>query len=129
MPVVLVVDDADEVLMVLGKMLTAGGFSPLLAACGRTGLETFRQHRGSITLAILDVQMPDMDGPAVLEALHELDPSLPCMFLTGSSGRYSEEELLERGAVLVMPKPISQGDLWAVVNACRKVVDALPENG
>ena len=59
---VLVVDDEALVLSVAERILSRSGYSVLTARDGREGLERARQHKGAIDLAILDVQMPYLDG-------------------------------------------------------------------
>jgi len=53
----------------------------------------------------MDVQMPGMDGPATFATLQQINPELKCCFMSGSTGKYTSQELLDRGAVHVMMKP------------------------
>lgn len=114
-PAVLVVDDPTEVREVLGAMLANQGFDPLLAASGEDGVAVYRSAAGQIAAAVLDVQMPGMDGPATLDALRRLASGLPCVFVTGDSGAYTERDLLARGAAAVLAKPVSPARLGAVL--------------
>ena len=50
---------------------------------GKEGLDTFKEHRDKIGLVILDLQMPDMGGEAVLQQIRELDPGMPVVYSTG----------------------------------------------
>jgi response regulator RpfG family c-di-GMP phosphodiesterase len=59
---ILIVDDEPEILSLLGEMLTIQGHEALQAQSGREALEIFRRERDRIDLAILDIQMPEMDG-------------------------------------------------------------------
>lgn len=104
-PVILVVEDEPAVLKMLDLALRHYGFSVKLAACGREAVELYRDHYRDIALVLLDVQMPDMDGPATLVALKEINPGLPCCFMSGHTGKYSTRELLDLGAAHVLMKP------------------------
>ena len=102
----LVVDDQADVRQVLGAMLARLGYTPVLAGGGVEAVAALRADRADVAGALLDVQMPGMDGPATLAALHALDPNLPCVFLSGNTGRYSAADLLGCGAVAVLGKPV-----------------------
>ena len=126
-PAVLVVDDSTSVRAVLGAMLASHGFDPRPASSGEQGVEMYRIAAGQIVAAVLDVQMPGMDGPATLDALRQLAPGLPCVFVTGDSGVYSERDLLERGAAAVLTKPVSPAYLVAILGSLIGTTPTCPE--
>ena len=101
----LVVDDEAAVRRVLGAMLAHLGYTPVLAD-GAGAVAVLRADRSRIVAALLDVQMPGLDGPATLAALRALAPDLPCVFLSGQTGNYSAVDLLGCGAVAVLSKPV-----------------------
>ena len=86
---ILVVDDEPLVAQVLSAMLKILGFTALLANSGMQGVELLRANRGAVAAALLDVRMPIMDGPTTMDALHVLDPELPCVFISGETGPYT----------------------------------------
>jgi CheY-like chemotaxis protein len=102
---VLVVDDEAYVRGVLDVGLRREGVAVWLAADGRAGLDLYRQHSQEIDVVLLDVQMPGLDGPQTIAALRELDPGLPCCFMSGNLGKYTELYLLDLGEAAVLPKP------------------------
>lgn len=55
--------------------------------------------------ALLDVEMPDMDGPALLAALQRIVPGLPVIFMTAHSRERDLAALRAAGAVGVIVKP------------------------
>ena len=59
--------------------------------------------------------MPGLDGPATLLALRELDPSLPCCFMTGETGGQTPADLLALGARCVFLKPFGLDELAAAL--------------
>jgi CheY-like chemotaxis protein len=87
------------------------GFAVWLASGGAEAVESYRRHRDLIDVVLLDVQMPDLDGPATLAALWETDPGVRCCFMTGDSGRYTEQSLAGLGAVAVFRKPLRLRDV------------------
>ncbi|MBL7184839.1 MAG: response regulator [Phycisphaerae bacterium] len=80
---ILIVDDEDDDLWVLGKGLAAEGYSVITASCGNDAISLAKSKRPDVL--ILDVLMPDVDGPEVSRRLRE-DPGtkgIPIIFLTG----------------------------------------------
>ncbi len=102
---ILVVDDSRAVLGMLAEALRCHGLVALTAASAGEAVEACRRHRDLVALALLDVQMEGLDGPATLRALREADPSLPCCFTSGDTGRYSDADLRALGAARVFQKP------------------------
>ncbi len=110
---VLAVDDDPLILTLVARMVSALGHHPITARNGHEAVEIYRQHRGAYVL--LDINMPDLDGPATLDLLRMIDPNVRCSFITGGTLPYSEPELLGRGAERVLFKPFSADDLAAIL--------------
>jgi CheY-like chemotaxis protein len=123
-PVVLVVDDVKEVGTMLAETLRHYGFAVRLAISGQQAMELYREQYQSIAVVLLDVQMPKMDGPATLAALRQINPKLKCCFMSGSTGKYSSEQLQKMGATHVFVKPFVNLNLvtrllWELIAADR----------
>ena len=116
-PVVLVVDDVAFVREVVRAGLRCQGFEVRLAGDGCEAVELYRRDHDTIALVLLDVQMPGLDGPAVLAALRAIEPGVRAFFMTGDPGRYGQDELLATGARRVFAKPL---DIALVVAELRR---------
>ncbi len=114
---VLVVDDSSAVRTFLGELIQRHGFHTHLAGGGQEGVALYREHQATIALAVLDVQMPEMDGPATLGELQKLNPAIPCVFVSGNIGLYTEGELIDLGAIAVLAKPIDSRQLAGILAA------------
>jgi DNA-binding response OmpR family regulator len=114
-PGVLVVDDDPHLRHILGLALPCFGFTAWLAPGGEEALALYRAHPREVALALLDVVMPGLDGPATLLALRELDPCLPCCFMTGVAGEDTPADLLALGARRVFLKPFRLDELAAAL--------------
>lgn len=108
---ILVVDDTEAIRALLDFGLRACGFAVWLAADGQEGVSVFREHGSAIDLLLLDVRMPGWDGPETLTAIRALAPNLLCLFMSGDTGHYTEQELLALGAIGVLQKPFRLGEL------------------
>jgi anti-anti-sigma factor len=106
-PGVLVVDDETAVLCVLAARLRIEGYEVWLAGQGRQAIELYQRHREAIAVVLLDVLMPGLDGPRTLTALQKLCPAVRCCFMAGNPTPYTEEALLQTGAVRVFRKPFA----------------------
>lgn len=104
---VLVVDDVEENLIAMHALLTRPGVRVLTAASGPAALELLLVHE--VALALLDVQMPEMDGFALAELMRgaERTRGVPIIFLTAAP-RDAERSFrgYEAGAVDFLHKPI-----------------------
>lgn len=80
---VLLVDDEALVRNLGAAILKRLGYQAITAKDGKEGLDTFKEHRDTIGLVILDLQMPDMGGEAVLQQIRELDPAMPVVYSSG----------------------------------------------
>lgn len=105
---VLVVDDDPLFRETLCGNLEDNGFRTLGLPDGRATLDYFDQG-GDATAILLDWQMPDVDGPAVLRQLRANGKQTPVLFLTGLSQPIYEEAALNQGAVDFIDKSRSFG--------------------
>ena len=103
----LLVDDLDENLRALEALLRRDGLELLKAHSGREALELLLGH--DVALALLDVQMPEMDGFALAELMRgaQRTRTVPIIFLT--AGGHDAKHMFrgyEAGAVDFLFKPI-----------------------
>jgi CheY-like chemotaxis protein len=112
---ILIVDDEPSVLVFLERGLRLNGFTIWPAKTGKEAVEIYRNHRESIAAVLMDVRMPDLDGPATLAALRSIDPEVRCCFMSGGIGRYTQEDLLACGAVHVLGKPFALAEVVRVL--------------
>jgi CheY-like chemotaxis protein len=103
---ILIVDDEDDIREVAQVSLElVGQYEVLTASSGRDGLRFARQERPDAIL--LDVMMPDMDGPATLAELRA-DPvtkDIPVVFLTAKTQSAERGRLALLGAAGILTKP------------------------
>jgi DNA-binding NarL/FixJ family response regulator len=101
---VLIVDDHPSFRATVKTLLTADGFDVVgEAADGASALEAVRKLKPDLVL--LDVQLPDMDGFAVIEELFKLNGHAPKVVLTSSHDASDFGSIVPRcGAAAFVPK-------------------------
>jgi signal transduction histidine kinase/CheY-like chemotaxis protein len=80
---ILVVDDEVIVREVIQDTLLSYGYRVLLAADGAEALAVYARQAGEIAVVLTDMMMPVMDGLALAQVLHKMNPRLP---IIGASG-------------------------------------------
>lgn len=103
---VLLVDDDDDLRRVAAiSMRRVAGWEVVTASSGTQAVELALEHRPDLTL--LDVMMPEMDGPMTLSAmrLEETLEEHPVIFITARIQASEIAELLALGVAGVIRKP------------------------
>lgn len=97
-PTVLVVDDNEGILELVGAMLATNGYEPNFALTAQYAFD--RIVCGGIAAVIIDANLPGITGADLLRHIRDAQLTLPVVVM--ASGR--SEELKKIGADLVIPK-------------------------
>ncbi len=111
----LFIDDEQTFLKYLAKRLVLDGFEVTTTFSGEEGVEA--ASKKDFDVAVVDLQMPGIDGIEVQKRLKGLQPNLPCIVLTGHG---SVENALESGkynAFKFLSKPVDMDTLIETINA------------
>ena len=117
-PKILVVDDEDGIRDLISDALSIGGFEVESSPDGLQALKTIRDHR--FDLLILDVNMPKMDGFALLEKLRTDGIDTPVIMLSARGQKVDINQGLRLGADDYMTKPFGLEELSLRINAILK---------
>ena len=104
---VLVVEDDEKTLKLLGQVFQRGGYRAALTSNGVSAVNLLKRARPDLIL--LDLRMPKMDGFQLLELLKKYRSSaeIPVVVLTGSSNPFDIDRALSLGIDDYLMKPIS----------------------
>jgi len=110
---ILVVDDDNVTCRLLAEVLSQDGATVVGETDARRALE--RADETPIELAILDVQMPQMDGLALLRGLRSRLPDLPVIIMTAFGSVDTAVTAIASGAVDYVSKPMNVEEIRATV--------------
>ena len=113
--IVLVVDDVERNLQIVGELLTQQHYEVMLATSGEAAIERVRARKPDLIL--LDVMMPGIDGIEVCRRL-QLDPAtqdIPIIFVTAAHDSDLAVQGLNEGGVDYVTKPFHAPELLARV--------------
>jgi len=115
--VLLVEDNADIRTIAKTALELMGGLQVRACESGPEALAAVADLKPQ--LVILDVMMPDMDGPGVLSELRKRPETreVPVIFLTAKAGTAEVQRLLTLGALEVLTKPFDPMTLHQKVKA------------
>ena len=111
---ILVIDDELGIREGCRRVLTPLGFSVEAAENGQEGLRKVREWNPDLVL--LDVMMPDITGIDLLVPIHQHDPDIVCIIITGYATVELAVQAVKRGAYDFISKPFSADNLILAVN-------------
>ncbi len=114
---VLLVDDEDMILESTGQALESLGFTVITAKDGVEGLDRFLERAREITLVLMDLSMPRMDGATAFLAMHQAHPEIPVVLSSGYDPQEPGDDLMARGLAGFIQKPYRIRDLAAKLSA------------
>jgi FixJ family two-component response regulator len=118
--VICVIDDELPTLKALVRLLRVVGFEVVPFEGPRLFLEYVKDH--SVSLAIIDLRMPEVSGLEVQRALYGICPEVPVIIVTGEREPGIDRTIaLDQGAIAFLFKPVETTELLRTI---RKVLPA-----
>ena len=104
---------------IVKKILIAHGYDAVAVMDGGEAIALCRRPEAGIAAAVIDMEMPYMDGPTILRVLRSTNPALKIILTGGTSEKPVE------GAAAVLPRPFSTQNL---LFALHNVLDIMPQS-
>jgi CheY-like chemotaxis protein len=130
---ILVVDDDSAVQATIRLLLERAGHNVVVASDGRQGLAVFES--GEFDLLFLDIFMPGMDGLETMRLVHQQQPLIPIIVISGNpvtwdsaSGPDFLTMATKLGAVSSLQKPFRPAALLAAVAGCLEAAKRSPSS-
>lgn len=114
---ILIVDDSPSIRQTITSVLCGAGYQTIEAVDGQDALDRLHDTQGSISLALVDVNMPRLDGIALCRALRQAEGSryIPILMLTAETRRERRDEARQAGATGWIVKPFAAEEVLALV--------------
>jgi signal transduction histidine kinase len=123
---ILVVDDNLEFAGLARRLLESRDFQVSIAVDGKTAVEKVLSDIPELVL--LDLKLPDFPGEEVLERIKKIDKDVAIIVVTGFGGEQIAVDLMRRGAIDFLSKPIENEVLLAAVKNALEIRDAQIED-
>ncbi len=118
-----VIDDDQAIRTTIKLLLEREGHDVVLAEDGRRGLQQFKE--GRFDLLIVDIFMPGMDSLETIRSIHQIQPEIPIIVISGYAFRAGLESVpdflhmaVKFGAVGSLQKPFRPSQLLSIVTKC-----------
>jgi DNA-binding NtrC family response regulator len=110
---ILVVDDDAEVRKCLSEILEEAGYSVKCVENGKDAI--IASHEEFFNVALIDIQLPDMEGIELLGKLRKTEPELIKIMITGHASLNSSIDATNKGADGYVLKPFNPEKLLAFI--------------
>jgi two-component system response regulator AtoC len=114
-PTVIVIDDEALIRKSLSKVLRAKGFKVETAETCSQGLSAVEETDPQIV--IIDLRLPDGNGLDLIPKIHQMDPSIRCIVITGHGDVQSAVEAMKLGASDFLKKPYDMEEIVLAVES------------
>src|SRR4029077_8926103 len=91
--------------VLLGDCFSSPSYSVRTVTTAREALTAFQEQRPDVVL--LDIQLPDQDGLKLFQRLHQLDATVPVIFITASDASKQVIEGIKLGSFDYLVKPLN----------------------
>jgi two-component system response regulator HydG len=116
-PLIMVVDDEQGILDVVGRFAQRAGYEAITCSSGRDAVAQLQTRRAD--LVMVDLRMPDVGGLDVLRAIRDIDPRCQAVLMTGYASVETAVEAIKLGATDYLSKPLDFARLEQLLASVR----------
>lgn len=113
---ILIADNEPEVGGFIAATLSRAGYKSIVTTSGREAVEVYSQKKTPITLVLIDVVMPEMDGPSLARAVRKIDPNVRVLFMSAYQRDHLERYGEELNRAELLNKPFTPVELLHAVS-------------
>ena len=117
-PLILVADDEPSILQYIELVLRVANYRVITATTVEEAWEILQSQQGEIELVLTDIVMPgSIDGQDLAKRIHQLEPALPVVFITGALSETDDRAAMMVEKQLLLRKPFFPQQLIDFVGA------------
>jgi PAS domain S-box-containing protein len=113
---ILLVDDEVAVREISKISLEANGYSVVTANDGAEAIALYAQRRDDIRLVVTDMGMPNLDGPALVRVLRNMNPGILIIGASGITEKFKPAGAREAGMNMFLAKPYTADRLLCAIH-------------
>jgi two-component system, cell cycle sensor histidine kinase and response regulator CckA len=117
---ILLVDDEDMIIDVSQQLLEKLGYTVFTAASGGEAIDIYKKHLKEISLVIIDMIMPELNGGETYDELKKINPDIKVLLASGYSLDGQAQKIIDRGCNGFIQKPFN---IKKLSNKIRTVLD------
>ncbi len=125
---ILVVDDEADIRELIAGILEDEGFAVRTAPDSNAALRAIKSRKPSLCVLDIWMQGGGLDGLELLSVIHELDPDIPCIMISGHGNIETAVSAIKKGAFDFIEKPFKTERLIMVVQRALEVTSLRREN-
>ncbi|MGJ5629016.1 hybrid sensor histidine kinase/response regulator [Nostoc sp. CALU 1950] len=108
---ILVVDDEDSIREVTQTWLEKNAYKVLVASDGIDAIALYTKHQQEISVVLIDMMMPSMDGPTTINVLKKINPDIKIIGVSGLASNHEMIKILGNSVKTLLSKPYTSSDL------------------
>jgi DNA-binding NtrC family response regulator len=112
---IIVIDDDRDYLDLVRNRLCAAGFLTVDILDDPLEAASVFESQGACDVALIDLNMPEMDGQTLLDLIKKYSPTTECIMVTAVNDDRTAVQCLRQGAYDYLVKPVSEDDLLFAV--------------
>ncbi len=112
---ILLAEDDDSVRRTMAEILKDAGYDVIEADDGINAVESYMKHQKVVSVVILDLIMPRMDGKKAYNEIRRLNGNVPIIMTSGYSDEIITKKGLQRERLDFISKPVSPGHFLAKI--------------
>ena len=112
---ILLVDDEQMITDAIGALLVKVGYRVICASGGKEAVQVVEQSSEDISLVILDMLMPDLDGQKTFHRIKKIQPKLPVLMASGYNHHDQLSDIMQNGCKGFIQKPYSLAQLHPTI--------------
>ncbi|OUL21023.1 response regulator [Nostoc sp. 106C] len=108
---ILVVDDEESIREITKTALEKNAYKVLVAKDGIEAVALYTKHKVEISVVLIDMMMPSMDGPMAIRVLKKINPEVKIVVVSGLTSNHELIATLDNSITTFLPKPYTSQEL------------------
>ncbi len=114
---ILIVDDEAAICEVTKTSLETYDYKVLTASDGIEAIALYAQHQDEISVVLMDMMMPSMDGLTTIPTLQKIKPQVKIIAVSGLASREQVSAAMGAGVKAFLSKPFTAQELLKTINS------------